>query len=360
VSRMFGQSGRRPPNEVRTKSVFRSPEVRPPFPQPAKRTRARGVIPMNSGIQPHLGLWTFAGMAFGFLAGRVFPGLILQPFIPVALFVMLFPAMLGIELHKIRQAMINPKLLVISQFLNFIVAPVLIFLISRILSLHISRGQSIGAIIFALIPCGGMVPAYTSMVNGNVNLAVCIVAFSLILSIGIVPLWLELLAGESIRTPIWLVAQFLAACIILPIVAAWLLRKYIVAKRGPGAYGALKKSLKNLSVYGLIFMVFIIFASNGKLFSRQPWAIVKIVAAALLFFVGQITCSMLLAKAARASCSDSVALVISSTARNTALAMALAVSYFGPETSLFIAVAGPLVQLPGMLVFLKVAGFMLK
>ena len=315
---------------------------------------------MNSGIQPHLGLWAFASMALGFLAERVFPGMVLQPFIPVALFVMLFPAMLSIELHKIRQAMINPKLLVISQFLNFVVAPVLIFLISRLLSLDISRGQSIGAIIFAVIPCGGMVPAYTSMLNGNVNLAVIIVAFSLILSIGIVPVWLELLAGESIRTPIWLVSQFLATCIILPIIAACLLRRYIVAKRGPGAYGALKKSLKNLSGCGLILMVFIIFASNGKLFSSQPWAIMKIAVAALLFFVGQIICSMLFARAARASYSDSVALVISSTAKNTALAMALAISYFGAEASLVNAVAGPLVQLPGMLAFLKVAEFMLK
>ena len=111
-------------------------------------------------------------MALGFLAGRVFPALVLQPLIPVALFVMAFPAILSIEPHKIRQAMINPKLLVISQFLNFIITPVLIFLISRLLSLNISRGQSIGAIIFAVIPCGGMVPAFLTAKENRIFLLI--------------------------------------------------------------------------------------------------------------------------------------------------------------------------------------------
>lgn len=294
-------------------------------------------------------------MASGFLVGKVFPGLALDFLIPFALFIMLFPAMLDIELHKIRHVMVNPKLLVISQFLNFILAPLLIFLILHVLSVGLRPGLMMGAIIFAVMPCGGMVPAYTSMLNGNVNLAVCIMASSLVLSIGIVPISIELLAGESIRTPCRLIAQSLAICIVMPIISACLLRKYVVAKTGVYVYERLKICLKALSGFGLILMVFIVFVSNGKLLSREPSVILKIVVVAILFFVSQIVCSMLLAKAARTSRSDFIAFVISTTANNTALAMALATSYFGSEASLFIAVAGHLVQLPGMLVFLKIS-----
>lgn len=84
-------------------------------------------IPMNStNIQSRLGFWAFARMAAGIWVGKAFPGLAFDFLIPFALFVMLFPAMLNIELHKIRHAMVNPKLLPISHVLNFILAPLLI------------------------------------------------------------------------------------------------------------------------------------------------------------------------------------------------------------------------------------------
>lgn len=209
---------------------------------------------------------------------------------------------------------------------RFILAPILIFFILRLVSLDLSRGLTMGAIIFAVMPCGGMVPAYTSMLNGKVNLAVCTVAFSLLLSIGVVPISIELLAGESIRTPCLLIARFHAMCVVTPIVAAWLLRRYVVARKGAHIYERVKRSLKTLSGLGLASMV----------------------------FVAQLFCSILFAKAARSSYPDFVAFVISTTANNTALAMALATSYFGSEASLFIAVAGNLVQLPGMLGFLRI------
>lgn len=312
-------------------------------------------IPMNfTNIQCRLGFLVLAGMTSGLLVGKVLPGLALDSVIPFALFIMLFPAMLDIELQKVRQTMANPTLLLISQFLNFILAPILIFFILRLVSLDLSRGLTMGAIIFAVMPCGGMVPAYTSMLNGNVNLAVCTVAFSLLLSIGVVPVSIELLAGESIRTPCLLIARFLAICVVTPIVAAWMLRRYLVAKKGAHIYERVKRSLKTLSGFGLASMVFVVFVSNGKLLSREPSVIPKIVLVASLFFVAQLFCSILFAKAARSSYPDFVAFVISTTANNTALAMALATSYFGYEASLFIAVAGNLVQLPGMLGFLRI------
>ncbi len=92
-----------------------------------------------------------------------------------------------------------------------------------------------------------------------------------------------------------------------------------------------------------------------KNFSREPATILKVVFAALLFFLAQIAGSILLAKVARSSYPDCTALVISCTAKNTALAMAVATLYFGAEASLVVSVAGPLVQLPGMLAFLKMA-----
>ena len=65
--------------------------------------------------------------------------------------------------------------------------------------------------------------------------------------------------------------------------------------------------------------------------------------------------SFLSNRALKTAYEDSVAFTISTTAKNNAIAMALALSAFGPEVALTHAVAGPLVQLPIMLSYLKLS-----
>jgi arsenite transporter len=292
-------------------------------------------------------------MITGFLVGNTWPELRLEFLIPLALFLMIFPAMLDTDLSKIHQAIRKPGLLIFSLCLNFLLSPVLILGLSYLSSLNTNRGMMAGAIVYGVIPCGGMVPAYTSMLNGNVNLAVCIMSVSLVLSIFIAPIWVHAILGQSIQVPYCLMAKFLAICIFIPMIAARLFRAYSKNM----TYEKLERTLKNLSIFGLILMVFIVFVSQGKLIAGGPSLIIRVALVAFCFISILIGCSMAYIKVTRSSYDDSVALIISSTAKNTALAMGLASSYFGSEASLVVVIAGSIVQLMCMLVFLRIAKY---
>jgi ACR3 family arsenite efflux pump ArsB len=172
----------------------------------------------------------------------------------------------------------------------------------------------------------------------------------------IAPVWVHIILGQSIQVSYCLMLKFLAICIFIPMIAAMLFRAYSKNM----IYEKLKSSLKNLSIFGLMLMVFVVFVSNGKLITGGPSLIMRVALVAFSFISILIGGSIVFTKVARSSYNDSVALIISSSAKNTALAMGLTSSYFGNEASLVVAIAGSIVQLLYMLVFSKAAKHIIK
>jgi ACR3 family arsenite transporter len=209
--------------------------------------------------------------------------------------------------------------------------------------------------LFGIVPCGGMVPAYTGMSQGNVGLSVSIAALSLAMSVGFVPLWTNLLLGKIIVVPFALTAITIAVTLLLPMLFAWFTRKVITRLKGKDGFQQAKSSLKAFSGFGLMLMGFSVFAANGRHLAKNPMLMIKIAAVTFFFLTILLVCSVLVGKLARIDYADLTALTISSTAKNNALSMSLAVLLFGPETALSIAVAGPMVQIPFMLGFIRIS-----
>jgi ACR3 family arsenite transporter len=302
---------------------------------------------MNSGLGWHVGTFSLLGLAIGM--GLPDPPFL--PLVPAALFLMLWPAMLDMELTGLRDMYLRPRVLLLSLSLNFLVSPVLIFVLSRVFLSGTPHGMLIGVLLFGLMPCGGMAPAYTGMLRGNVGLSVTISAISLLLSIGIVPLWTELLIGQLVEVPIGLAARSIAITVLLPLFFAWLIRMTIIRTRGEDAFRELKPSLKNTSRFGLMLLAFAIFAMNGRQAVQDPPMMLRIVLASFLFLTTLLAGSLLLGKAAGLSPADLTALAISSATKNNAISISLALLLFDSRAILAIAIAGPMVQIPVMLGF---------
>jgi arsenite transporter len=302
---------------------------------------------MKSRLEWYIGISAALGLATGMCCYE--PPL--MPLVPAALFLMLWPAMLDMELSGLRTIFNRPRVLLLSLLLNFLVSPVMIYVLSRLLLFDAPDGMVIGVLLFGLMPCGGMAPAYTGMLQGNVGLAVSIAAVSLLLSIGIVPLWTELLIGRLVAVPTSLAARSMAITIFLPLLFALFTRKIIAWTRGHKTFYRLKPSLKEISPYGLMLLAFAIFAMNGRRAVQDPLLMIRIILASFLFLTTLLAVSLLFGRMFGLGHADISTLAISSATKNNAISLTLALLMFDAQAALAIAVAGPMVQIPVMLGF---------
>lgn len=298
--------------------------------------------------------------ALGLATGALFPDPPFMPLVPVALFLMLWPAMLDMELSGLQAVYRKPKVLLLSLVLNFLLSPLLVHGLSRLLLYDAPPGTLIGVELFGLMPCGGMTPAYTGMLRGNVGLAVSIAATSLLLSIGIVPLWTDMLLGRFVAVPVLLAARSIAMTVLLPLLFAVVIRKAVTWAKGESVFSVLKPSLKRTSVYGLMLLGFAVFAMNGRQALQEPLLMLRITLASFLFLSTLLAGSLLLGRSAVLRDADLTALAISSATKNNALSMTLALLLFDSRAALAIAIAGPMVQMPVMLWFQRWYGRTLR
>lgn len=308
---------------------------------------------LGQHINAHLGRYSLAAMLSGVFLGSTGDYPWLQRLIPVALFLMLYPAMLDVQIDKIKDAVTKPVLLALALAINFGVAPLAIFGLAHAFKLEAFSSVMVGITLFGMVPCGGMVPAYTGMLGGNVSLSVAITATSLVLSVGMIPLWTNVLLGKYVHVSLPWMVTYLMMIVALPVVAANGTRTWFMKKKGPAHYRLIKDRLKALTGYGLMGLFVIIFTLKGKVLIHEPLVILRVMLPVASFLGVLLLTAHLLGRLAGSPYEDGVALIISSTAKNTAVAVALGATAFGPEVALVIGVSGPLVQLPIMLGFVK-------
>lgn len=287
----------------------------------------------------------------GLIVGMAYRPQCVDILVFIALFLMLFPPMLEVDFPGIRRALTAPRLVVAALFLNFLVSPLLMFGLLHLFGPGNELTLMIGIILYSTVPGGGMAPAFTGMLNGNVNLSVTIAAIGGILSLAAVPLWTYCLIGARMDVPCWLVFRHLCFIIAIPLILAAVARRIIVRKKGESAFCTIKRRIKPLSSIGLSLLLFAMCLLYARRVMDEPLLVLRIAAPVFSFLLILFLLSGLLGRALSSVHRDAVALTLSTTAKNNAVSLALAFSAFGPDAGLVNAIAGPLVQLPMLLSF---------
>ncbi len=305
-------------------------------------------------IKISLGWCVLAAMLLGLSVGRVYRPQCVDAVMCLALFLMLYPPMLEVDFAGVKEVFTKPWLVVAALFMNFLVSPLLIFGL-----LHLFVGSSglnlmLGIILYGTVPGGGMAPAFTGMLRGNVNLSVTISAVGSVLTVGIVPLWAKYLIGTRIAVPAMLMFSHLCLIIVIPLTLALLTRRIIVAGMGESVFLSVRERLKMLSGLGLCLLVFTMFMLYGDRVVNDPLLVLRIAGPVSAFLMILFFISSALGKLLRTCHEDAIALTLSTTAKNNAISLALAFSTFGPDAAFVNAIAGPLVQMPMLLGFVAV------
>ncbi len=189
---------------------------------------------ISKGIESNLILLILLSIAAGVAFGWRFPDQAhgLKGYSKAALFIMLYPMMIGLRIEEVGKAAANLKLLSLSMLFNFVLSPLLAAGLAYVF-LHSRPDFAVGLILTGTVPCAGMVAGWTGYAKGNVALAMVVVALSLLVSIVMIPIWMPILAGVYVQLDAWAMFKDILITVVVPLILGDLTRRLIIRWKSP-------------------------------------------------------------------------------------------------------------------------------
>ncbi len=266
-------------------------------------------------------------------------GKLIMPF----LMLMLFGLFLGIDTKELRSSLRQRIFFIVSIVFNFVWTPILAYGLGAVfLSTYLPLW--IGFVMLMVTPCTDWYLVFTRIANGNVALSTTILPLNLLFQVLLLPLYLLLFFGQSGIIALTPIIEGIVLVLVLPFALA-MLGRYMGAKNG--RVGSFLTIIEKSQTVFLALAISAMFASNGKSLAEHPQVILLLLVPILIFFVVTFFLALWASKLLKFNYANTVSLVMVTMARNSPIALAIAVAVFPAEPMIALAlVIGPLIELP--------------
>ncbi|SEG03046.1 Arsenite efflux pump ArsB, ACR3 family [Caloramator fervidus] len=276
-------------------------------------------------------------LLLGFLIGLKFDLNFMKNYILIFTIFMIYPTMIGFN-YKSAFDLSHLKLVLLSLIINFLIIPVVAYIIGITLFKN-NMDMFAGLAIASLLPTSGMTISWTMINKGNVSAAVKITALSLFVGSLVAPWYLFVMVGQYI--PIDIVKTFITIIqvVIIPLILGDLTYRIITKKYSKEEYDKkIKPILPAISIWFLLGIVFISIGMKAKVIISKPNLILWALLVLIVFYLINYTISVVLGKIFLNK-EDAIALVYSTVMRNLSLALGIAASNFGAKAALIVTLA---------------------